>query len=448
VRSACRGQRLSHSFHTLLVDDASPWRAFLTAAAAIAGLLGFASGSAALMGFAAGWGLVLGLAWLAARRGLGGLAVQRRMPASAFEGDLLTVDVVLENRGNEAARFVLAEDQFGAGLAGRQSVLEAGPLPPLHRRILSYRTFVARQWGLYTVGPLSIGRFDPLGLFFAARSMENLEPFEVYPQAAKIEASALLGGRSTVAARELTAAAAGQSLLFRGVRDFAPGDDVRRIHWPATARRGSPMVRENERDLQPVFLLFLDLERRGRAGIGRKSTLEYLVRVAASLLWTAHRRGDAFGLVAESDQPVLVSPARGEAHLAAALHQLVVCKQTGARPLVEVVERNLEIVPGGAGTALLLSTTDVDLTALAADIGSLRAATASPLVVAVDALAFPPVDRPPTPVETVRERRAALTRLLVDLDVPSAILGPDDTPEEMLVRPDFLAVAAAAGVGP
>jgi uncharacterized protein (DUF58 family) len=427
------------------VDDASPWRGFLTAAAAMAGLLGFASGSAALIGFAVGWAAVVALAWIAARRGLGGLTVQRRLPASAFEGDLLTVDVALENHGREAARFVLAEDQFGAGLAGRQSVLEPGPLPPLHRRILSYRTFVARQWGLYTVGPLSIGRFDPLGLFYASRRVERLEPFEVYPQAAKIEAVALLGGRSTVAARDVTAAAAGQSLLFRGVRDFVAGDDVRRIHWPATARRGTPMVREHERDLQPVFTLFLDLERRGRAGIGRKSTLEYLVRVAASLLWTAHRRGDAFGLVAETDQPLVVPPAQGEAHLAAVLHQLVVSKQTGTRPLVEVVERNRDAAPAGAAAALLLSTTEVDLDALAGTIGSLRASTVHPLVVTMDALAFPPVNRPPTPIETVRERRAGLVHLLVELDVPHAILGPDDTPEEVLVRPDFLAPAVPTG---
>jgi uncharacterized protein (DUF58 family) len=427
------------------MDDGSPWRAFLTAAAAMAGLLGFASGTAALLSFAAGWAAVLGLSWIAARRGLGGLDVQRRLPASAFEGDLLTVDVALENRGREAARFVLAEDQFGAGLAGRQSILEPGPLPPLHRRILSYRTFVARQWGIYTVGPLSIGRFDPLGLFFASRRLERLEPLEVYPQAARIEATALLGGRSTVAARDMTAAAAGQSLLFRGVRDFVAGDDVRRIHWPATARRGSPMVRENERDLQPVFTLFLDLERRGRAGLGRKSTLEYLVRVAASLLWTAHRRGDAFGLVAEAEKPLVVPAAQGEAHLAALLHELVIAKQTGTRPLVEVVERNRDAAPAGAAVVLLFSTTAVDLVALGATIGSLRASTAHPLVVAVDALAFTPVDRPPTPIETVREYRASLARRLLELDVPGAILGPDETPEERLVRPDFLALDLPTG---
>jgi uncharacterized protein (DUF58 family) len=306
---------------------------------------------------------------------------------------------------------------------------------------------VARQWGLYTVGPISVGRFDPLGLFFASRRVERLDPFEVFPRAAKVEAVALLGGRAAVAARDVTAAAAGQSLLFRGVRDFVAGDDVRRIHWPATARRGTPMVREHERDLQPVFTLFLDLERRGRAGLGRKSTLEYLVRVGASLLWTAHRRGDAFGLVAESDRPLVVPPAQGEAHLAAALHELVVAKQTGTRPLAEVVERHREFTPPGAAAALLLSTTDVDVGALATTIASLRASAVRSLVVVVDALAFPPIDRPPTPAEVVRERRTTLLERLVALDVPSALLGPDDTPEERLVHPDFLTLPHPAGAG-
>lgn len=423
------------------MDDRSPWRGFLTAAAAMAGLLGFASGTFALVGFAAGWAALLALGWLLARRGLGGLVVQRRLPSSAFEGDLVTVDLGLENHSGRDARFVVAEDHFGAGIAERQDVLEPGPLPPLHRRVLSYRAFVARQWGLYTVGPLSIGCFDPLGLFFAHRRQERLDAFEVYPKAARIEAVAFFGGRASVAARDVTAAAAGQSLLFRGVRDYQAGDDVRRLHWPATARRGSPMIRESERDLQPVFMVFLDLERRGRGGLGRKSTLEYLVRVSASLLWTAHRRGDAFGLVAHADHPLIVPPAVGEAHLAATLHELVVAKQTGRRPLLEVVEQNRDFAPPGAAAVLLLSTTDVDLEALGVTLGSLRTSAAHPVVIVIDALAFPPVDRPPTPVEEVRKRREDLVARLLDLEVPAAVLGPDDTPEERLAQPDFLTLA-------
>jgi len=106
-----------------------------------------------------------------------------------------------------------------------------------------------------------------------------------------------------------------------------------------------------------------------------------------------------------------------------------------------VVARNAGCAPAGAAAALVLSTTDVDVEALASVLGSLRASTVHPIVVAVDALAFPPLDRPPTPARTVRERRAALARCLVDLDVPSAILGPDDVPEERIVRPDFLSLS-------
>lgn len=420
------------------MDERSPWLGFLTTAAVVAVALGLASGSVALVAFGAGWAAIVALSFLAARSGLAGLQVERRLPASAFEGDLLTVDLRLENHGHGPARFALVEDVFGAGLADRQAVLEPGPLPEQHRRVLSYRAFVARQWGLYTVGPLSVGRHDPLGLFLARREVPKLEPFEVYPRAVKIEALAVPGGRAALASRDVTASAAGQSLVFRGVREFRAGDDVRRIHWPATARRGSPMVRENERDLQPVFVLFVDLERRGRAGIGRKSTLEYLVRVGASLLWTAHRRGDSFGLVAESDRPVIVPPGQGEAHLAAALHELVVAKQAGSRPLLDLVELDRGLTPPGATAAILSATTEIDLDSLARTLEALRAQAAEPVLVAVDALAFPPVDRAPTPAEVVREKRAALARRLSALDVPWAILGPEEAPEEVLARPDFL----------
>jgi len=421
------------------MDERSPWRGFLTVTAVLAGLLGVASGSAALVVFAAGWGALVALSFAAARRDLGRLVVRRRLPTSSFEAHLLTVDVSLENHSRRSARFVLVEDTFGAGLADRQSVFEAGPLPPLHRRVLSYRAFVARQWGLYTVGPLSIGRFDPLGLFFARRPVPRLEPFEVYPRAVEIEGLAALGGRSSLAARELTQAAAGQSSSFRGVREFQAGDDVRRIHWPATARRGTPMVREHERDLRPVFLLFLDLERSGRAGLGRRSTLEYLVRVATSLLWTAHRRGDAFGLLAEGERLLFVPPALGEAHLASCLHQLVIAKQGGSLPLLEVVERHREEVPHGATAALLFATTDVDPGLLGRTIEILRSSATQAIVVAIDSLAFPPIDRPPTPIEVARDRRSAFATRLASLGVPTAILGPDRTAEEGLADPRFLA---------
>jgi len=207
------------------------------------------------------------------------------------------------------------------------------------------------------------------------------------------------------------------------------------------------MVRENERDLQPRLSLFLDLERRGRAGIGRKSTLEYLVRVGSSMLWTAHGRGDAFSLVAEGERSVVIPAGQGQAHLAAVLHELVVAKQVGSLPLTSLVERHRDFVPPGAMAVLLIATTEIDLGALAAVLGSLQASAARCVVVAIDAPAFTQVDRPPLPVEEARSLRAALVERLLELDVPGAVLGPDDSPEERLRHPDFLSLARPAEAG-
>jgi uncharacterized protein (DUF58 family) len=137
----------------------------------------------------------------------------------------------------------------------------------------------------------------------------------------------------------------------------------------------------------------------------------------------------------------VIPPSQGENHLAAALHELVVAKQTGSRPVLDLVERDLALAPPGASVVVLSATTEIDLDALERTLRALRAQSAEPVLVAVDAPGFTPIDRPPVPAEKARELRRMLGERLTSLDVPWAILGPDDKPEEVLVRPDFLARA-------
>ena len=121
-------------------------------------------------------------------------------------------------------------------------------------------------------------------------------------------------------------------------------------------------------------------------------------------------------------------PGQGEAHLAAAMHELVRARQNGTTSILEIVDRHREWLPPGTTAVLLLANPEIDLDHLESTIAGLRAFAARPVAVAVDALAFPPVDRPPTPVEVVREQREALARRLIDLDVTGAVVGPDRPP--------------------
>src|SRR5207245_5277986 len=74
-------------------------------------------------------------------------------------------------------------------------------------------------------------------------------------------------------------------LEFYGMREYVPGDDLRRIVWRASARTGKVMVREAEQGITDHITLILDTDRGGhsRDGEGLSESLETGIRVAASL---------------------------------------------------------------------------------------------------------------------------------------------------------------------
>jgi hypothetical protein len=68
------------------------------------------------------------------------------------------------------------------------------------------------------------------------------------------------------------------------VREYQARDDVRRIHWPSTARTGSLMVRREEAAWDPTAWLLLDSRAGVHPAVGSLSpTFEALVSAAASL---------------------------------------------------------------------------------------------------------------------------------------------------------------------
>jgi uncharacterized protein (DUF58 family) len=421
------------------VDDtrAAAYRAFIVIAAPWIAVLGLAFRAFGLLVLALGLLAVLALSWRAARRGLRGLEVRRELYPNAFEGDTVAVDVVLENRRRGAAHFLEIGDVFGPGLADRQVVLEPGPLHGARRRRLRYRTFCSRAWGLYLVGPLSLSTSDPLGLFRAERGAGGIGTFAVFPQVQEMAGLERLGARPSLAPEETTAGRSGQSALYLGVRDYRPGDDLRRIHWPATARRGAPVVREHEMDLAPHFTLFLDLHRAHRAGTGKKSTLEYVVRAAAALLWSASRHGYAVQLVAEGAQPVFVAAGRGEEHLAHCLYELIRLRQDGTTPLLDVVERHRPHLQPGSTAALLNGTISLDTTALEELIEALAMRGVRPLLLFVNSDSFAAIDRWALPAKKARERCEEIRALLRSRGVPGAILDAEQELGTELSRQDL-----------
>ena len=84
------------------------------------------------------------------------------------------------------------------------------------------------------------------------------------------------------------------------VREYRRGDDLRRVHWRASAHAGELMVRREEQPWQSRATVFIDNRAHVHRGTGAASSLEYAVSAAASIAAHLVQRGFRTRLISAS----------------------------------------------------------------------------------------------------------------------------------------------------
>ncbi len=87
----------------------------------------------------------------------------------------------------------------------------------------------------------------------------------------------------------------GSGLIYSDVREYVPGDDVKHIHWNATARTGRVYVKSFDEDRQLRILVAVDISNSTNHGTTRTKHLRAL-EFAATIALLAQRSHDAMGL--------------------------------------------------------------------------------------------------------------------------------------------------------
>ena len=157
-------------------------------------------------------------------------------------------------------------------------------------------TVRARKRGVYPLGPLRVWVSDPFGFFQRQAQVEAPAEAVVYPKPLPVYGEL---ARTGMEARGMAAGERSRvsesGLDFYGIRDYRPGDELRRIHWPATGHHNRLTVIEFERGASENLAVVLDTAAGTEFGEGVQTTLEVAVRAAASLLhWTLNSEGVAF----------------------------------------------------------------------------------------------------------------------------------------------------------
>ncbi len=314
-------------------------------------------------------GLVLAVAALLARAASAhlrrGLRAGRRHPPRVFEQGTALVDLRVENHSWLPLAGVEVRDSFPPAEQFRVSLMDRRTLGPRRGVALRFRRVCVRHRGVYTLGPLRAGAADPLGLFPFEVELPVLTDLYVYPQAEGLAFFPLLGDGTLRRTGEEILPEAGDSVEFRGVRDWRPSDGVRRVHWPTTARHGRLMARECEEDVVTEVTLVLDLRRDALTGLGSHSTLEFAVKAAAALAQTAIERHHLVQLWGVGAGPRCHVPfGSGAHHLNTLLDCLTVVRADGGGSYTEGFAPVVPTLRRGATLVALLSAAAFDIAAM------------------------------------------------------------------------------------
>ncbi|HET8878494.1 MAG TPA: DUF58 domain-containing protein [Arthrobacter sp.] len=111
--------------------------------------------------------------------------------------------------------------------------------------------------GQFLIGPVTAEFSDPFGLSVHRHAIDAGDVLTVTPAPVDLPATGLAGarGHDGVTATRIRANPSDDDVM---TREYRHGDPMRRVHWAATARHGSLMVRQEESVTTPEATIILD----------------------------------------------------------------------------------------------------------------------------------------------------------------------------------------------
>lgn len=201
-------------------------------------------------------------------------------PQLVAAGQPAEVRLSLTNTGSRSTGLLLLEEQVPYALGTRPRFVVDG-FKPGETRTVSYplRSDVR---GRFQIGPLAVRIQDPFGLVELERLVPGTEALVVTPRTVPLP-DIPIGGVWVGSGDNRPRSFAIGSAEDVTVRDYRVGDDLRRVHWRSSARKGELMVRREEQPWQSRTTVLIDNRSTAHRGHGPASSLETAVLHAASI---------------------------------------------------------------------------------------------------------------------------------------------------------------------
>ncbi len=245
--------------------------------------------------------LLVGVAWISARMGPKAecLLVQRRFDPVLSVRVPNRIELRVRNDGAEEIVGVLRDEcPDGFSSSGREFPfrLAAGA-----SKEFTY-TVTPKERGSTSFRGAYVRLARPLGLVEVVREVANTEGVRVYPNVLALREFDLLRQKGLLRQMGIRRSRMrGLGTEFESLREYAEGDDFRKIDWKATARRGRLVVRNFEHERNQAVIVCIDVGRRMLAEVEGVRKLDHVLDALLMLARAAVHAGDAVGVLVYAD---------------------------------------------------------------------------------------------------------------------------------------------------
>jgi uncharacterized protein (DUF58 family) len=247
-------------------------------------------------------------------------------------GDHLQEQFRLENTGWAPGAWIYLEDH--SDLAGYSGTRITRIGSNTHRRW--FERGICERRGLYTIGPTTLHTSDPLGIFLVSIEYPATANMMVMPPIVSLPEIQISPGGKIGEGTNITKSW-DHTVTASGVREYQPGDSLRYIHWPTSARRGDMFVRTFDSTPTSDQWIFIDMNSKVNAGEGEDASEEHGIILAASIMNRSLGRGLAVGLGANGKQFSWFRPRMDETQRWSILRGLALLEK-GNDPLTRLLE--------------------------------------------------------------------------------------------------------------
>ena len=222
---------------------------------------------------------------------LSGIEMRLQLPEHIFAGQQVRTLVELQNEKLTLPSFSLRVEAVRGKNSSNAAMLETPiyfPYVPKHDRVQQNVPMTFPRRGVYRQEAFRVVTRFPFGFLQKARRMDLKSEALVYPSVEPTrDFFEILPGMQ--GALESLAKGRGQDLY--ALRDYLPRDSSRHVHWKASARLGSLMVREFTREDDCRVVLVLDPHMPASIEVKEADArFERAVTMCAALAWHFYER--------------------------------------------------------------------------------------------------------------------------------------------------------------